>query len=123
MEALLCETKKLTQLQTPITLSRFPLQREINVLAHLYRQLHALNFEKTMVYGVSNFSHLEKKGNVVDERRPRAEHRLVGADKSVLDLLEEMKLAAELDKRNESIEEQHRKCKKTARKRFELLFG
>ena len=48
-------------------------------------------------------------------------HRMAGAEKSVLDRLEEMNRAAELGGGHERIAEQHRKGKKTARERIDLL--
>ncbi len=48
-------------------------------------------------------------------------HRLAGAEKSVLDRLEEMNRAAELGGGQEKIDEQHRKGKKTARERIAML--
>jgi acetyl-CoA/propionyl-CoA carboxylase len=47
--------------------------------------------------------------------------RMTGAQKSVLDRLDEMNRAAELGGGQERIEEQHRKGKKTARERIALL--
>ena len=51
----------------------------------------------------------------------RTRHRLAGAERSVLDRLEEMNRAAELGGGHERIAAQHKKGKKTARERIAML--
>ena len=51
----------------------------------------------------------------------RTHHRLAGAERSVLDRLEEMNRAAELGGGHERIAAQHKKGKKTARERIAML--
>ena len=51
----------------------------------------------------------------------RSRHRLAGAEKTILDRLEEMHRAAELGGGHERISAQHRKGKKTARERIAML--